>query len=183
MSAEEKAGDWAISIHAPAKGATQYGADPCARTGFQSTLPRRERQTTSGRSWKGSRFQSTLPRRERRLTSTSTATEPHRFQSTLPRRERLDLDLIYEDLEQFQSTLPRRERRCNQGIFVQVSDISIHAPAKGATRLRSKSKSLHRFQSTLPRRERPEQLLRFCRLQRFQSTLPRRERQVAGRLN
>ena len=36
----------AISIHAPAKGATTFFPNFCNRRGFQSTLPRRERRTT-----------------------------------------------------------------------------------------------------------------------------------------
>ena len=34
----------------------------------------------------------------------------------------------------FQSTLPRRERQDGKGYFRPAEDISIHAPAKGATK-------------------------------------------------
>ena len=56
----------AISIHAPAKGATclNRGSSWSHRT-FQSTLPRRERQSRGKFSLIGFKFQSTLPRRER----------------------------------------------------------------------------------------------------------------------
>ncbi len=54
--------------------------------------------------------------------------------------------------------------------------VSIHAPAKGATRCLPRTANKYPFQSTLPRRERPpsDSAPRNPRL--FQSTLPRRER-------
>ena len=55
--------------------------------------------------------------------------------------------------------------------------ISIHAPAKGATRTVRCSRSVYcTFQSTLPRRERRVSRLLNNRFMLFQSTLPRRER-------
>ena len=100
----------------------------------------------------------------------------------------------------FQSTLPRRERRwgdCRPGVgklnfnprsregsdFFEWTDkvvcnISIHAPAKGATlNTLSFIFLLFRFQSTLPRRERHSRNINPADLMEFQSTLPRRERQ------
>ena len=98
------------------------------------------------------------------------------FQSTLPRRERLHsrsihLCLLYfnprsregsdssaldpqDTLLLFQSTLPRRERRILYKFRLQRDQISIHAPAKGATRTWETSSLAWQFQSTLPRRER-----------------------------
>ena len=61
-----------------------------------------------------------------------------KFQSTLPRRERqLALVKNYNYLT-FQSTLPRRERLHSLTIIILDSSISIHAPAKGATRVCNK---------------------------------------------
>ena len=59
---------------------------------------------------------------------------------------------------------------------IEGMDISIHAPAKGATLIISGAAFWRSFQSTLPRRERlsPLSVLQFCLP--FQSTLPRRER-------
>ena len=54
----------------------------------------------------------------------------------------------------FQSTLPRRERRILYKFRLQRDQISIHAPAKGATRTWETSSLAWQFQSTLPRRER-----------------------------
>ena len=56
------------------------------------------------------------------------------FQSTLPRRERHVCSLQFADVQKFQSTLPRRERRMMPDGSANVIDISIHAPAEGATR-------------------------------------------------
>ena len=98
---------------------------------------------------------------------------------------------------QFQSTLPRRERRRKPKQGTNHVNISIHAPAKGATHRIRDLQRKDRFQSTLPRRERPwnthiqpvidnfnprsregsdESLQKSCRPATFQSTLPRRER-------
>ena len=54
----------------------------------------------------------------------------------------------------FQSTLPRRERRTGIRPQARTDDISIHAPAKGATGILLHDNIFFRFQSTLPRRER-----------------------------
>ena len=62
--------------------------------------------------------------------------------------------IIMRSYWQFQSTLPRRERLSAPDIEVIIFDISIHAPAKGATFQFGKSLLSGSFQSTLPRRER-----------------------------
>ena len=78
----------------------------------------------------------------------------------------------------FQSTLPRRERLAVQVIDRYRHGISIHAPAKGATRLqRFRLQENLKFQSTLPRRERRSRFHFVLASKLFQSTLPRRERQ------
>ena len=77
----------AISIHAPAKGATMADSPMRRIAIFQSTLPRRERRYEMVTSSAGMTFQSTLPRRERPRTLTRSPFSPT-FQSTLPRRER-----------------------------------------------------------------------------------------------
>ena len=145
----------AISIHAPAKGATQHDTGKKVVNIFQSTLPRRERLCAQEHAKCVESFQSTLPRRERLFGrrciflpqqisihapakgATSQVDEGMdiivQFQSTLPRRERHVQELITGKSHGFQSTLPRRERR---GITLSQDlayPISIHAPAKGAT--------------------------------------------------
>ena len=78
-----------------------------------------------------------------------------KFQSTLPRGERLIylLRLLYQIL--FQSTLPRGERRIEERQQWEFFMISIHAPARGATKRQGDRLGHSEFQSTLPRGERP----------------------------
>ena len=76
-----------ISIHVPARGATMHHLFLKLFETFQSTLPRGERQNVIRKFEKATKFQSTLPRGERpsRFMSIHQATK---FQSTLPRGER-----------------------------------------------------------------------------------------------
>ena len=98
------------------------------------------------------------------------------FQSTLPRGERPQPVKIYRLTGKFQSTLPRGERHFVLGLFRVLvnfnprshegsdtltnsgedasTNISIHAPTRGATCCRYSVKSCLGFQSTLPRGER-----------------------------
>ena len=121
-----------VSIHAPAKGATilnlhwmqiMFCFNPRSREGsdmeqsnhhrrihwFQSTLPRRERPTTTSRPHSARPFQSTLPRRERRR-RTATATR--------------SLVSIHAPAKGATYKSPQAS---------SSSSVSIHAPAKGAT--------------------------------------------------
>ncbi len=61
------------------------------------------------------------------------------FQSTLPRGERRFPAYPFTQGIQFQSTLPRGERRHFSPGLYPFHMISIHAPARGATRLRRRS--------------------------------------------
>ena len=193
----------AISIHAPAKGATESdfeaGLDlidfnPRSREGSDDVYV-----CCFG---KGIEFQSTLPRRERRLSCVGRVSY-RRFQSTLPRRERLPgmatarriitisihapakgatLRCAYADrTKKFQSTLPRRERLCCHLHIRHCLCISMHAPAKGATYFLMQNGAIPEFQSTLPRRERRLMVAPYSQSCGFQSTLPRRERLMRRR--
>ena len=189
--------DNAVSIHAPAKGATWMYIHSAFIWQFQSTLPRRERHADTADKPALKQFQSTLPRRERLelrgssvdcngfnprsregsdLTVVDTESQKLVFQSTLPRRERHSRNPLCAIMTLFQSTLPRRERQLQ---------------------LRSKNAKTA-FQSTLPRRERLSSHLpppsparvsihapakgattlygQALAQLKFQSTLPRRER-------
>ena len=188
-----------ISIHAPARGATRSlfriakagsyfnprsreGSDvnPLPRRGasirFQSTLPRGERRTLLGFSTTLQKFQSTLPRGERpKLVHPTLNT--NRFQSTLPRGERRKVEHLHKIHFLFQSTLPRGERHDRLQRSLMDANISIHAPARGATSSghrpsRNRSISIHAPArgATLSRTYRGS-LPRI-----FQSTLPRGER-------
>ena len=124
----------AISIHAPAKGATSRIMSIASTVSiFQSTLPRRERRGRSAHCGTSSTFQSTLPRRERRSAGLAPAFSSMHFNP----RSREGSDVAGRPIaasEPFQSTLPRRERRASSAVM-----------GKAAA-----------FQSTLPRRERPD---------------------------
>ena len=85
-------------------------------------------------------------------------------------------DAIHSILGTFQSTLPQRERHEIAGIWADSKLISIHAPAKGATRGFFQSLGCFLFQSTLPQRERRSININTKIDTKFQSTLPQRER-------
>ena len=128
----------------------------------------------------------------------------HVFQSTLPRRERRPAN------GRFRCAPPHFNPRSREGSDSTLCGgnlflicISIHAPAKGATReLRDADEWEVLFQSTLPRRERLERKLHnkqtdiisihapakgatsrptsISSTAAFQSTLPRRERRITS---
>ena len=101
-----------VSIHAPAKGAT--------------------RPTTAHRSQR--RVSIHAPAKGATRHRCSLDASRLMFQSTLPRRERRSADNVRRSARDlFQSTLPRRERRLDSSHPVCPDDVSIHAPAKGAT--------------------------------------------------
>ena len=77
-----------------------------------------------------------------------------KFQSTLPRGERPDASMTDVSTWQFQSTLPRGERRTLPFSSPHAHQISIHAPARGATSVKCFVIRMVKFQSTLPRGER-----------------------------
>ena len=147
-----------ISIHAPARGATRtifshgvHGDE------FQSTLPRGERRRQRLDPPRLYRISIHAPARGATEDNAALAIWP-RFQSTLPRGERrYSADDMFNMLA-FQSTLPRGERReapraptgrsnfnprSREGSDSrgrgrgQRRHISIHAPARGATRARA----------------------------------------------
>ena len=122
---------------------------------FQSTLPRGERPSFFFGRGHAKQFQSTLPRGERRDVLGSYNFIFHYFNPRSregsdqkdtshillntdfnPRsREGSDniFDLIDLCADLFQSTLPRGERRVSAKSKKRAVDISIHAPARGAT--------------------------------------------------
>ena len=77
-------------------------------------------------------FQSTLPRRERRQRCYSDNGSNHFNPRSREGSDRSHL-LSRQKCSSFQSTLPRRERPAEPQVKNAACDISIHAPAKGAT--------------------------------------------------
>ncbi len=64
--------------------------------------------------------------------------------------------VLFRGCDTFQSTLPRGERRQMPLFQSDAEHISIHAPARGATRALMFTLEWWLFQSTLPRGERPD---------------------------
>ena len=121
-----------ISIHAPAKGATRNKMRFQSGNLFQSTLPRRERPSAHARTQQLIKISIHAPAKG------ATINCPFgflivEFQSTLPRRERPGVGYKTNWDILFQSTLPRRERPQFFFLVPELQQISIHAPAKGAT--------------------------------------------------
>ena len=144
-----------VSIHAPAEGATSppgtvlwygIGFNPRARGGrdlaaagrtlslcqFQSTRPRRARLAQQLSATHVRLFQSTRPRRARPWDLRDLQAVAL-FQSTRPRRARPACAGAGTWPPQFQSTRPRRARLPAVDRVAGHDDVSIHAPAEGAT--------------------------------------------------
>ena len=100
---------FAVSIHAPAWGATQLLANWQPSSSVSIHAPAwgatRDRPPNSS----SGAFQSTLPRGERRMLLFIGQIQLW-FQSTLPRGERLNKPMTNDQMRKFQSTLPRGER-------------------------------------------------------------------------
>ena len=172
-----------VSIHAPARGATKFGG---ARVEPYTVSIHAPARGATGQIVAMMKDHSSFNPRSR------TGSD---FPINFWRRRR----------ESFQSTLPHGERPEWPGWNLYGHDVSIHAPARGATRLknhagttqycfnpRSRTGSDHptcrsfsggfSFQSTLPHGERPAIPHRRNGKRRFQSTLPHGERPVCEAL-
>ena len=140
-----------ISIHAPARGATVPGGYimiPCGV--FQSTHPHGVRHQPPPPLPFTLPFQSTHPHGVRPYGLSGSATGAI-FQSTHPHgvRQRGESDMI-TGWGTFQSTHPHGVRPGLGGPRDTVGVISIHAPARGATRIGGARAKCGRFQSTHP---------------------------------
>ena len=98
-----------ISIHAPAKGATDSISEMDTMAKFQSTLPRRERQIVLMQHYRRKVFQSTLPRRERRSYAGGLSRLAY-ISIHAPAKGATVINCRCFQITSFQSTLPRRER-------------------------------------------------------------------------
>ena len=144
---------WMISIHAPARGATRQYRKMVRPLQFQSTLPQGERRTDgirgraegdfNPRSRKGSdpstearaitrQHFNPRSRKGSDYSTTKSGFHYHKFQSTLPQGERLSWSLNVPELEYF-NPRSRKGSDCGSCKNPLDGDISIHAPARGAT--------------------------------------------------
>ena len=144
-----------ISIHAPAKGATLHDSRMVQRSVISIHAP--AKGATGGRVRKGVRRGISIHAPAKGATCfDGQADGLLKFQSTLPRRER---PFIFCGIVRQRRNFNPRSREGSDwtdGKKYAVTSISIHAPAKGATRRCAPSASCSfGFQSTLPRRERP----------------------------
>ena len=122
----------AISIHAPARGATSIRMRAAAEEKISIHAPARGATGNRRKSSGLRKFQSTLPRGERQLTLRWYQTNLL-FQSTLPRGERQICVLF---LYPFLNFNPRSREGSDRCPFksCKLCTISIHAPARGATK-------------------------------------------------
>ena len=189
---------YTVSIHAPAKGATNT-IDPYQI--YWHCFNPRSREGSDGNAWflQKSRAVSIHAPAKGATTEIAYSDDDGLFQSTLPRRERLAALILITSILSFQSTLPRRERHSISGSRYPVghgfnprsregSDayrcIILSKEVSFNPRSREGSDSLGvndpdfclTFQSTLPRRERLHGDIFDLISGVFQSTLPRRER-------
>ena len=167
-----------VSIHAPARGATWRQQESHHRSLlFQSTLPRGERRASILRQRRRWRVSIHAPARGATKSAIDLLLEQlvsihapargatgsgeaagllgHSFNPRSRAGSDLNLRQTCCTSLQFQSTLPRGERLEVIGVGCEGLQVSIHAPARGAT----KYKLCHpipfgQFQSTLPRGER-----------------------------
>ena len=102
------------------------------------------------------RFQSTPPHGERRGGRLRGGRAARRFQSTPPHGERpVEAVKVVQGVVTFQSTPPHGERHSRREAQMQHTiDVSIHAPARGATRRLFRAVLKTMFQSTPPHGER-----------------------------
>ena len=139
-----------VSIHAPARGATRDGHR-------MRVIP--------------SPFQSTPPRGGR--LSGSRCIRHRTFQSTPPRGGR-PLVACQDSVEVFQSTPPRGGRHQIVARLRSACNVSIHAPARGATVLLDREAAdAVKFQSTPPRGGRPDACRRMPTSRRCFNPRPR----------
>ena len=123
---------YTISIHAPAKGATVSTPDVSHCPRFQSTLPRRERPLYFVTFFPSSHISIHAPAKGATFITCYEPVTLEPFQSTLPRRERLCISLARLHNGYFNPRSREGSDPLVKHIRSQV-EISIHAPAKGAT--------------------------------------------------
>ena len=143
-----------VSIHAPAKGATRVGRMRIDLQPFRSTPPRRGRRQRRVEARPLHQFRSTPPRRGRPWNCRSCLLARSRFD---PRPREGGDNIIIGRPGHLWSFDPRpREGGDQVEVLPQPeAQVSIHAPAKGATSGFAMRPSAKKFRPTPPRRGRP----------------------------
>ena len=164
-----------ISIHAPAKGATTEN-DVRFRWNYISIHAPAKGATRPVCGMDGGINFNPRSREGSDMARHPHQTLPGLFQSTLPRRERPNGTVTANVTIDISIHAPAKGATICHLCIGNRPIISIHAPAKGATKNTECGIKVLLFQSTLPRRERPSWHRLWTLARRFQSTLPRRER-------
>ena len=143
-----------VSIHAPARGATDTGGGKKYENMFQSTRPRGARLILTRWPLPSNKFQSTRPRGARHP-----HTLHHYISMSFNPRARAGRDVYATLTGLIQGVSIHAPARGATGQLHQQAgrpgDVSIHAPARGATGSGSGTGSVAMFQSTRPRGARP----------------------------
>ena len=182
-----------VSIHAPARGATEVVSLRESMIMFQSTRPRGARLEDRRPPMSEEEFQSTRPRGARQGIRAGLSRHPsfnpraragrdmlggsassiEEVSIHAPARGATDLTRFPFELFRFQSTRPRGARRETIPADPELLKVSIHAPARGATPSPVGSCRGTEFQSTRPRGARRSRFMGSRSSSRFQSTRPR----------
>ena len=121
-----------VSIRAPAWGATDSILPKQSLPMFQFALPHGERRFLIRSIPTAARFQFALPHGERHIQNHLSAFIKQ-FQFALPHGERRNIIIVRMVVCMFQFALPHGERLSPEGMIAQFMNVSIRAPAWGAT--------------------------------------------------
>ena len=131
------------------------GVNTICNNEFQSTLLQEERQLPLFRLFSGSSYFNPRSYKRSDAENCCSACETALFQSTLLQEERHNPRIHVQHPLTFQSTLLQEERPELAWDGTVIIPISIHAPTRGATKLRQIRRIMeHLFQSTLLQEER-----------------------------
>ena len=170
-------GPLTISIHAPARGATdELSQYTNLYRQFQSTLPQGERRDNCTSSHDSTHISIHAPARGATDRLTPLSEWLVYFNPRSRKGSDLQIPYISQDCIHFNPRSRKGSDPAFQPYPVRYS-ISIHAPARGATLSKLLCMlPITLFQSTLPQGERPLRSGLINIIQKFQSTLPQGER-------
>ena len=126
-------GDQPVSIHAPARGATEFPLHPESRRKVSIHAPARGATVKAGAGFSLFRGFNPRPREGGDGQAWPAGSIVEMFQSTPPRGGRRASRAYFKERKWFQSTPPRGGRRSLELCVSQRHVVSIHAPARGAT--------------------------------------------------
>ena len=167
-----------ISIHAPARGATEVFRITPSMKLFQSTLPRGERRSRRQRLFEIARISIHAPARGATVVSILTCPSNSYFNP----RSREGSDVCFRVYERLSIYFNPRSREGSDNsvkpFVIRIDSISIHAPARGATLFRNVMQLETQISIHAPARGATVKELCEIVWGEFQSTLPRGERRV-----